>query len=117
LAASWAPITAAIDIRFIAILDGIRARKTRMRFQIAEIACLPAIGVGIAFDAIAFAIARFATTHCARRSLCQGRFYLRACGARGHVTIVGRRVGYIDGFFATGAVTLKFFAVARDLRE
>lgn len=58
LRAGSATITTAIDVGFIAVLNPIGTRKARIRFRIAENATLAAIRVGIAFDAIAFAIAR-----------------------------------------------------------
>lgn len=67
--ASRAPITATIDVRFIAILLAIRARETQVRFAIADFSLCCAIGVGIAFDALALAVTRIATTRVASRSL------------------------------------------------
>jgi hypothetical protein len=116
LRACRTPVSAAIDVGFVAALLVIRTRKARMRFQIAKNAYRPAIIVRIAFDAIAFAIARFATTRRAGRPLCQGCLDLHARGTRGHVAIVGRCVVDIDGFFAADTVTLEFFAIAGNLR-
>ena len=115
--ARWTSVAAAIDVGLIAILLAVRARETQIRFAVADFSLGCAIGVGIAFDALALAVTRIASTRVAGRSLRRRRFDLHAPRTRCHKTIVGRRIiGDIDGFFATSAVTLQFFAIAGDLR-
>ncbi len=108
---------AAIDIRFIAIRAAVRAAMAPVRYRIAIVSDRPAIGVRIAFDAFAIAIARIAARR-ARRTLRSRRFDFRTARTRRHVTIVKRHVRVvIDGFFAARPITDHLFAILGYLRR
>ena len=99
-AAIGAAIAAAIDIRFVTVLDVVVALVTGMRFEIAINARGPAVGIRVAFDAIPFAVARLPSVRVARRSLRYRCALGRSIRTGGVVTIdEGGVVRIIDGFF------------------
>lgn len=110
-------VTTAIDVRFVAALEAVVTPETGIRLGIAEVPCGTAIGVRIALNAIAFAVAGIAAAGRARSSLRRRGFDFHTIGTRRHETIVRRHVGgIIDGFFAARTVADEFFAIAGDLR-